>query len=152
VDNGSSQWQPCGRPNVLVNLLRTQGQTVTPYIVLATVNGFLESSGQPPSHKWEYIWHWCMVKGQAGPSGKSRVFNIGCHHPSSGLAHPLKMLATTIGTNMLQFSQAIAPQAAVGGNSGAKMELATRKGSDQNQIAKLRNACGVHNAQQIPLI
>jgi hypothetical protein len=61
-----------------------------------------------------------------------------------------KMLATTIGSNMLQFSQAIAPQGGVATATGGDTALATGKGFDQDQIAKLKDACGVRNAQQIP--
>ncbi len=175
-------------PNVVIDLLRTQGPAVTPYNVLTTVDGFLESNGQPPCHKWEYIWRWCVVAGHAGPSGKSRVFldttpitiddkdfawwvgqclDIRSRPRPAGATRALtsaattpavdyltlsKILATMIDTNILQFSQAIVLQAAAGGNSCAKMVLATGKGFDQDQIAKLRDACGVCNAQQIPSI
>jgi hypothetical protein len=63
-----------------------------------------------------------------------------------------KMLATTIGTNMMQFSQAVAPQGGVVGLAGNKTALSTGKGFKQDQIAKLKDACGVCNAQQIPSI
>jgi hypothetical protein len=175
-------------PNALVDLLRMQGPAVTPYDVLTTIYGFLKSSGQPPGHKWESIWHWCMMVGQTGPSWKSRVFldttpitiddddfdrwaghhlditlglwPAGSHQvPTSAATTPAvdylalsKMLATTIGTNMLQFSQAIALQASAGGNSGTITVLATGKSFDQDQIAKLCYACGVRNTQQIPSI
>jgi hypothetical protein len=62
----------------------------------------------------------------------------------------LKMLATTIVSNMLQFSQAVAPQRGVAAAMGEDTALATGKGFNQDQIAKLKDACGVHNAQQIP--
>jgi hypothetical protein len=60
--------------NALVDPLGMQGLAVTPYDVLANVDGFLESSSQTPGHKWEGILHWCVVAGQVGPSGKSKVF------------------------------------------------------------------------------
>ena len=60
------------------------------------------------------------------------------------------MLATTIGKNMMQFSQAIIPVAGAGGAMEGETALATGKGYDQDQIAKLKDACGVSNAQQIP--
>jgi hypothetical protein len=63
-----------------------------------------------------------------------------------------KMLATTIGSNMLQFSQAIAPQGGVAAATGGDTALATGKGFNQDQIAKLKDACGVRNAQQIPAL
>jgi hypothetical protein len=63
-----------------------------------------------------------------------------------------KMLATTIGSNMLQFSQAVAPQGGVAAATGGDTALATGKGFDQDQIAKLKDACGVRNAQQIPAL
>jgi hypothetical protein len=67
-----------------------------------------------------------------------------------------KMLATTIGANMMQFSQAMVPiltAAGMAGNDiGNDTALATGKGFDQDQIAKLQDACGICNAQQIPPI
>ena len=38
------------------------------------------------------------------------------------------------------------------GATGSETALATGKGFDQDQIAKLKDACGVRNAQQIPAI
>jgi hypothetical protein len=63
-----------------------------------------------------------------------------------------QMLSTTIGTNMLQFSQAVTPTVGAAGATGSETALATGKGFDQDQIAKLKDACGVRNAQQIPAI
>jgi hypothetical protein len=62
------------------------------------------------------------------------------------------MLARTIGSNMMQFSQSIAPQVGVVEATGGKTALATGKGFNQDQIAALKDACGVRNAQQIPPI
>ncbi len=62
------------------------------------------------------------------------------------------MLATTIGSNMMQFSQAITPTGGGAGGTGDETALATGKGFDQDQIAKLKDAYGVQNAQQIPAI
>ncbi len=62
------------------------------------------------------------------------------------------MLARTIGSNMLQFSQSISPQVGAAGATGGDTALATGKGFDQDQITKLKDACGVCNAQQIPPI
>jgi hypothetical protein len=61
-------------PNALVNLLLTQGPSITPYDVLATVDGFVESSRHPHGQQWEFIWQWCLVVGQAGLNRKSKVF------------------------------------------------------------------------------
>ncbi len=63
-----------------------------------------------------------------------------------------KMLGTTIGSSMMQFSQAITPTVAAAGATGGKTALATGKGFNQDQIAKLKDACGVRSAQQIPPI
>jgi hypothetical protein len=63
-----------------------------------------------------------------------------------------QMLSTTIGTNMMQFSQAVTPTVGAAGATGSETALATGKGFDQDQIAKLKDACGVRNAQQIPAI
>ncbi len=53
---------------------------------------------------------------------------------------------------MMNFSNAIAPQLSAASATGADTPLATGKGFDQDQIAKLKDACGVHNAQHIPAI
>jgi hypothetical protein len=63
-----------------------------------------------------------------------------------------KMLATTICANMMNFSNAIAPQILAAMATGSDTPLATGKGFDQDQIAKLKDVCGVHNAQHIPAI
>jgi hypothetical protein len=63
-----------------------------------------------------------------------------------------KMLATTIGTNMMNFSNAIAPQFSAASSTGSDTPLSTGKGFDQDQIAKLKDVCGVYNAQHIPAI
>ncbi len=58
----------------------------------------------------------------------------------------------TIGANMMQFSQALTPVLTGGVTAGNDTALATGKGFNQDQIAKLRDACGVRNTQQIPTI
>ncbi len=63
-----------------------------------------------------------------------------------------KKLASTIGANMMQFSQVMAPILAAAGTTGNDTALARGKGFDQDQIAKLQDACGIRNAQQIPPI
>jgi len=63
-----------------------------------------------------------------------------------------QMLSMTIGTNMLQFSQAVTPTVGAAGTTGSETALATGKGFDQDQITKLKDACGVRNAQRIPAI
>jgi hypothetical protein len=132
-------------PNVLVDLLHTQGLAVTPYDILMSINDFVQDSGAP-GHHWDYIRKWCLVAGQANANGKSKVFLdtnpvtiddmdfnrwVGNRLDMTFGPHPLtsagpaagitgnqqamdylalsKMLATTIGSNMMQFSQAITP-------------------------------------------
>jgi hypothetical protein len=139
-------------PNMLVDLLRNQGSAITPHDVLASIDDFVQDSGELGSH-WEYVRKWCLVAGQANANGKSKVFldttpvtvddedfdrwvggrlNIAFEPrplrsagPSAGLTsnQPAmdflklsQMLSTTIGTNILQFSQAITP---TGGGSGS---------------------------------
>ena len=63
-----------------------------------------------------------------------------------------KMLATIIGSKMMQLSQAITPTGGGAGATGSEMALATRKGFNQDQITKLKDACGIHSAQQITAI
>ena len=46
-------------PNVLANLLCTQGLAVTPYNILASINDFVQGSGEP-GHHWDYIRKWCL--------------------------------------------------------------------------------------------
>ncbi len=62
------------------------------------------------------------------------------------------MLARTIGYKMFQFSQSITPQVGAAGATGGKTALVTGKGFNQDQITRLKDACGIHNAQQIPSI
>ena len=62
------------------------------------------------------------------------------------------MLAMTIGTNMMQFNQAIAPQGGAAGLIGNKTALSTGNGLNQDQITKIKDVCGIHNAQQMPPI
>ena len=59
-----------------------------------------------------------------------------------------KMLATTIRSNMMQFSQAITPMGGGGEPRATKQPLPLEKGS--TKIGKLKDACGVRNAQQTP--
>ena len=60
-------------PNMLVNLLQNPGSAVTPYDVLASIDDFVQQSGDP-GHHWEYVRKWCLVAGQANANGKSKVF------------------------------------------------------------------------------
>ncbi len=50
-------------PNVLVDLLRTQGMAITPHEVLITVDDFIISSLHPAGPQWECILKWCLVAG-----------------------------------------------------------------------------------------
>jgi hypothetical protein len=52
----------------------------------------------------------------------------------------------------MHFSQAMTPGSTGVVMAGNDTALATGKGFDQDQIAKLQDACGVRNAQQIPPI
>ena len=53
---------------------------------------------------------------------------------------------------MFQISQAVAPTVGAGGASGSDTALANGKGFDPDQLAKLKDACGVSTTQQIPTI
>jgi hypothetical protein len=61
-------------PNVLVDLLCTQGIAITPHEVLMMVDNFIVSSLHPAGPQWECIWKWCLVAGQSGANKKSKVF------------------------------------------------------------------------------
>jgi hypothetical protein len=67
-----------------------------------------------------------------------------------------RLLASTVGQGMMQFRQAVATQATTGGTAalsqGATTPLEASKGFDCNQIAKLKDACGVMSAKDIPHI
>ena len=175
-------------PNILVDLLRNQGSAITPHDVLATIDEFIQDSGDP-GQQWEYVRKWCLVAGQANTNGKSKVWldttpvtvddedfdrwvgtrldiafgprpptaagpsaGVTGNQPAMDFLKLSQMLSTTIGTNMLQFSQAVNPTGGPVGATGSETALATGKGFDQDQIAKLKDACGVPNAQQIPAI
>jgi hypothetical protein len=89
VTNQGTLWTPGGNkgiseaikmpnllaiPNALVNLLCSKGPSITPHDALVRVDGFIESSGHPHGQQWEFIRQWCLVAGQSGPNGKSKVF------------------------------------------------------------------------------
>jgi hypothetical protein len=38
------------------------------------VDDFIISSPYPAGPQWECIWKWCLVAGQSGANGKSKVF------------------------------------------------------------------------------
>jgi hypothetical protein len=59
-----------------------------------------------------------------------------------------RILATTVGSSMLQFTQAVLPSAA----AGPATPLEMGKGFNKDQIAKLKDACGVIDARAIPKI
>jgi hypothetical protein len=184
-------------PNALVDLLQTQGPTITPYDVLAIVNNFIGANGHPGGLQWDCVQKWCLVASQAGTSGKSKVFldtspvtidnkdfdrwvgnrldiamgprpagggtggvagGAGVAGVAGGNQQTMENLAlskifsTTIGTNMMQFSQAISPHRGVTIAGGTDTALASSKGFDQDQIAKLKDTCGVFNAHHIPAI
>ncbi len=64
-----------------------------------------------------------------------------------------RLLASAVGQGMMQFTQAVTPQTAVGAPLlGQTTTLDTRKGIDCNQIAKLKDACGISLAKEIPNI
>jgi hypothetical protein len=64
-----------------------------------------------------------------------------------------RLLAATVGQGMMQFIHALAPQAAPrAATLGHMASLKTGKGFDHNQIAKLKDACGVNMAKDIPHI
>jgi hypothetical protein len=59
-----------------------------------------------------------------------------------------RILATTVGSSMLQFTQAVLPSAA----AGPATPLEMGKGFDKDQIAKPKDACGVIDTRAIPNI
>jgi hypothetical protein len=175
-------------PNILVDLLRNQGSAITPYDVLASIDEFIQDSGDT-GQQWEYVRKWCLVAGQANTNGKSKVWldttpvtvddedfdrwvgtrldiafgprpptaagpsaGVTSNQPAMDFLKLSQMLSTTIGTNMLQFSQAVNPTGGAAGATDSETALATGKGFKQDQIAKLKDACCVLNAQQIPAI
>ncbi len=139
---------------MLVNLLQNQGLAVTPYDVLASIDNFVQQSGEP-GHHWEYARKWCLVAGQANAKGKSKVFldttpvtvddedfdrwvgtrldiafgprpttsaapaaGMTGNQPAMDFLALSKMLSTTIGTNMMQFSQTVTPTGGGSRNHG----------------------------------
>jgi hypothetical protein len=175
-------------PNVLVDLLCTQGMAIMPHEVLMTVDNFIASSPHPTGQQWECICKWYLMVGQSKANRKSKfflerspvtinddVFDLwvqNCLDISLGprpggspqaTAGPAanggmdysalpRMLATKIGTTMMHLNQTVALQGGGQGLLGNKTALSTGKGFDQDHVAKLKDACGVRNAQQIPAI
>jgi hypothetical protein len=61
--------------------------------------------------------------------------------------------AATVGLGMMQFTNALVPQAAPGAATlGQTASLKIRKGFNRDQIVKLKDACGVNMAKDIPHI
>jgi hypothetical protein len=100
-------------------------------------------------------WVWTKLDVTLGPrpSGATPIMMAaaGCAQAMNYLAMS-KMLATTIGANMMQFSQPLTPVLTGGVTAGNDTTLAPGKSFNQDQIAKLQDACGMRNAQQIPTI
>ena len=69
--------------------------------------------------------------------------------------HIARLLASTVGQGMMQFTQAVTTQASAGGTGTLGQgtnPLEMSKGFDRDQIAKLKDACGVMTAKDIPNI
>jgi hypothetical protein len=62
--------------------------------------------------------------------------------------HLSQILATTVGSSMLKFTQAVLLSA----STGTATPLETGKGFDKDQIAKLKDACRVSDTRAIPNI
>jgi hypothetical protein len=64
-----------------------------------------------------------------------------------------RLLASTVGQDMMQFTQAVMPQAAVSAPLPGQMTtLDTGKRLDRDQIAKLKGTSGISMAKEIPHI
>ncbi len=74
--------------------------------------------------------------------------------PMQDYLQMLRLLASTVGQGMMQFSQAVAMQATTGGTAtlGQATPLESSKGFDRDQIAKLKDECGMMSAKDIPHI
>ena len=88
--------------------------------------------------------------GPRPPTAAGPLAGVTSNQPAMDFLKLSHMLSTTIGTNMLQFSQAVTPTGGAAGATGSETALATGKGFNQDQIAKLKDACGVRNAQKNP--
>jgi hypothetical protein len=63
------------------------------------------------------------------------------------------LLASTVGQGMMNFTQDVAAQTNTDGTPGSGQgttHLEANKGFDRDQIAKLKDACGVVLAREIP--
>ena len=66
-----------------------------------------------------------------------------------------RLLASTVGQGMLHFTQAVAGQTTTGATgqlTQGAIPFDMSKGFDRDQIAKLKDACGVMSAKDIPPI
>ena len=68
-------------PNMLVDLLRNQGSAVTPYDVLASIDDFVQQSGEP-GHHWELSGSGVWWQAKQTPMGKARCFSTPLRSPS----------------------------------------------------------------------
>lgn len=93
------------------------------------------------------------------PSTSSPTQGLQANQPQqvNDQLHMARLLASTVGQGMLQFTQAVAGQTTAGGTGGSLAQQGTTplemsKGFDKDQIAKLKDACGVMSAKDIPNI
>ncbi len=97
------------------------------------------------------LWVGKKLDSNLGPHPTTaRATQVGTTNNSQTMdyIHLLQILATTVGSSMLKFTQAVLPSAL----TGTATPLETRKGFDKDQIAKLKDACGVSDARAIPNI
>jgi hypothetical protein len=69
--------------------------------------------------------------------------------------HIARLLASTVGQGMMQFTQAVTTQASAGGTGTLGQgtnPLEMSKGFDRDQVVKLKDVCGVMSAKDIPNI
>jgi hypothetical protein len=169
-------------PNILVNVLRNQGTAATPADVLTAVNKIITSAitprmswdlirnwcmvaGQAGNNNKSHIfldinsvtidnkefdlWVGQKLDSNLGPRPAiASASQQGTPNQAADYVNFSQILATTVGSSVLQFTQAILPSAA----TGPATPLEMGKGFNKDQIAKLKDACGVIDARTIPNI
>ncbi len=169
-------------PNILVNVLRNQGTVATPADVLTAVDKIIASAITPKTswdliHNWcmvagqagnnnkshifldidsvtindkEFdLWVGQKLDSNLGPRPAiASASQQGTPNQAADYVNFSQILATSVGSSMLQFTQAVLPSAV----AGPATPLEMGKGFNKDQIAKLKDACGVIHARAIPNI
>ncbi len=110
---------------------------------------FLDINSVTINNKEFYLWVGQKLDSNLGPCPAiASASQQGTPNQAADYVNFSRILATTVGSSMLQFTQAVLPSAA----AGPATPLEMGKGFNKDQIAKLKDTCGVIDAHAIPNI